>query len=133
MSHPRSLQSRVINRLSSHGSEGVRAGLAGVVDLDALEQERYAEVLESVDTRLTTAQFSLISMLVAGIYFGLLVGSWLLSFETWGLVIRWALPVLLVTIYAMSASYQTIQEVRQLSEARALLLSLTEDTSGDLQ
>lgn len=133
MSPPSSLQSRVIDRLSAHGSEGLRAGLAGVVDLEALEQERYAEVLESVDSRLTTAQFSLISMLVAGIYFGLLVGSWLISFETWGLIIRWALPVLLVTIYAMSASYQTIQEIRQLSEARSLLLSLTDDSSLDLQ
>lgn len=133
MPPPRSLQSRVIDRLSAHGSEGLRAGLAGVIDLEALEQERYTEVLESVNSRLTTAQISLISMLVAGIYFGLLVGSWLLSFETWGLIVRWALPVLLVTIYAMSASYQTVQEIRQLSEARSLLMSLTEESPSDSQ
>lgn len=123
-----SLQSRVLQRLSPHGSEGLRAGLAGVIDLEALEDHRYRDVLDSVDTRLTTAQISLISMLVAGIYFGLLIGSWLLSFETWGLVLRWATPVLLVTIYAIVASYRTIQEIRQLSEARALLTTLTDDS-----
>lgn len=129
MSSSSSLQSRVLDRLSPHGTEGLRASLAGVIDLDALEQEQYDKVLESVDTRLTTAQFSLISMLVAGIYFGTLVGSWLLSFETWGLIVRWALPVLLVTIYAVVASYQTINEIRDLSEARVLITTLTAKSS----
>jgi len=100
-----------------------------VIDLDALEQQRYGEVLESVDARLTTAQYSLVSMRIAGIYFGLLVGWWLLSLASWGLIARWLIPVLLVTVYAANASYQTIQEMRQLSEARALLTTLTEDPS----
>jgi uncharacterized membrane protein len=104
----------------------VRSEFAGVVDLDALEQERYDEVLESVDARLSTAQYSLISMLVAGIYFGLLMGSWLVSTASWPLIVRWALPVLLVTVYAVYSSYHTVREIRQLSEARSLLSALSQ-------
>lgn len=122
-----SVQSRIVDRLSAHGSEGLRAEIAGVIDLEALEEERYDDVLESVDARLTTAQYSLISMLIAGIYFGLLVGWWLLSMASWGLIARWVVPVVLVTIYAANASYQTIRELRRLSEARALLTTLTRD------
>jgi hypothetical protein len=127
MSTSPSAQSRIADRLSAHGSEGLRAELAGVVDLDALEQEQYATVLESVDARLTTVQYSLISMLIAGIYFGLLMGHWLFSLASWMLAVRWLVPVLLVTIYAAYASYQTIRELSQLSEARALLITLTQD------
>jgi hypothetical protein len=126
-----SLQSRIVDRLSAHGSEGLRADLAGVVDLEALEQQRYAAVLESVDARLTTARYSLISMLIAGIYFGILVGHWLFSLASWMLVARWLVPVLLVTIYAAYSSYHTIQELWQLSEARALLMTLTQDVPAD--
>ncbi len=125
------LQSRVVDRLSPHGSDGLRAGLSGVVDLDALEDERYGEVLESVDSRLSTAQYSLVSMLVAGIYFGLLVGGWLYTLATWTLVLRWLIPVLLVTTYAVYSSYQTIREIHELSEARALLRVLDREASPD--
>jgi hypothetical protein len=108
----------------------VRTELAGVVDLEALEQERYDDVLQSVDARLSTAQYSLISMLVAGIYFGLLVGTWLVSVASWTHVTRWVVPVLLVTIYAVYSSYQTIREIRELSEARSLLRILVEPSSS---
>ena len=120
------LRSRVTDRLAPHGSGGLRASLAGVVDLEALEDERYDEVLESVENRLSTAQYSIVSMLVAGIYFGLLVGSGLVSTASWGLTARWLVPVLLITTYAIYASYQTIQEIRELSEARSLLYTLEE-------
>lgn len=120
------LRSRVTDRLAPHGSGGLRASLAGVVDLEALEDERYDEVLESVENRLSTAQYSIVSMLVAGIYFGLLVGSWLMTTASWGLAARWIVPVLLITTYAIYASYQTIQEIRELSEARSLLYTLEE-------
>ncbi len=125
-----SLQSRLLDRLSAHGSEGLRTELAGVIDLEALKQERYAEVLKSVDSRLTTAQYSLISMLIAGIYFGLLVGHWLFSLHSVLGIARWLIPVLLITIYAANASYQTIQEMRTLSEARALLTTLEHEPSS---
>lgn len=119
-----SLRSRVLDRLTPHGSEGVRTELAGVVDLEALEEGRYEDVLESVDSRLSTAQYSLISMLVAGIYFGLLVGHWLFTLASWTLVLQWLIPVGLVTVYAVYSSYHTIAELRDLAEARALLHAL---------
>lgn len=124
------IESRVTDRLAPHGSGGVRASLAGVVDLEALDQGKYEEVIESVEARLSTAQYSIVSMLVAGIYFGLLVGWWLLDLTSWAFVARWATPVLLVSIYGVYASYQTLQEIRQLSEARSLLLTLTRTPTG---
>jgi len=125
---PDLLQRQVLDRLAPHGSEGVRSELAGVVDLEALDDQRYGDVLESVDSRLSTAQYSLISMLVAGIYFGLLVGHWLFSLAGWTAALWWLVPVLLVTTYAAYSSYHTIREIHALSEARALLLALDEDT-----
>jgi hypothetical protein len=127
---PNVLQARVLDRLAPHGSEGLRASLAGVVDLDALEEERYGEVLDSVDSRLSTAQYSLISMLVAGIYFGLLVGHWLFTLTAGPRAFWWAVPVLLVTTYAVYSSYHTIREIRELSEARSLLRVLSRDGSA---
>lgn len=128
---PDHLQSRVHDRLAAHGSEGLRASLAGVVDLEALQERRYETVLESVEARLSSAQYSLMSMLVAGIYFGLLVGYWLMSLSSWGLVLRWLVPVLLVTVYAGYSSYQTLREMHDLAEARALLRVLSRSRSPD--
>lgn len=128
---PDRLQSRVYDRLAAHGSEGLRASLVGVVDLEALQDRRYDAVLESVEARLSAAQYSLMSMLVAGIYFGLLVGHWLVSVSSWALVLRWVVPVLLVTIYAGYSAYHTLREIHDLSEARALLRVLSGDRSPD--
>jgi hypothetical protein len=127
---PDLLQRQVLDRLAPHGSDGVRAELAGVVDLEALENDQYGDVLESVDSRLSTAQYSLISMLVAGIYFGLLVGHWLFTLSGWTAALWWLVPVLLVTTYAAYSSYHTIREIHELSEARALLHVLDEDTDA---
>ena len=102
------IQSRLARHLDPHGSEGARTALSGVVDLEALDEERYETVLSAVDDRLSQARYSLISMLVAGIYFGLLVGFWLVDGSTWGAIALWAVPVLLVTLYGAYAAYQTV-------------------------
>ena len=115
------IQSRVSRQLDPHGSEGARTALSGVVDLEALDDRRYGEVLAAVDDRLSQARYSLLSMLAAGIYFGLLVGFWLVNGSTWGAIARWALPVLLVTTYGLYATHRAIRRIRHLSEARALL------------
>mgnify|MGYP006306877189 CR=1 FL=1 len=129
------IQSRVNRQLDPHGSEGARAALSGVVDLEALEDRRYDEVLAAVDERLSEARYSLLSMLTAGIYFGLLVGLWLVDSSTWGSIAMWAVPVLLVTTYGLYATHQTIRQIRHLSEARALVQLLldqrTERRSAD--
>ncbi|GEM_PF-2518717 len=128
--HPDTIQSRVVRHLDPHASDGARAALAGVVDLDALEEHRYEDVMATVDQRLSKARYSLLSMLVAGIYFGLLVGFWLVDGSTWGTIATWAVPVLLVSTYALYATYQTIRQIRHLSEARALLRLLTDRTAA---
>lgn len=125
------IQSRVARQLDPHGSEGVQAALSGVVDLEALEEERYGAVLSAIDDRLSQARYSLISMLVAGIYFGLLVGFWLVEGATWGAIALWAVPALLVTLYGAYAAHQTVLEIRHLSEARALLRLLMDRASAE--
>lgn len=130
-SQSEAIQARVVEQLTPHGSEGARAALSHVIDLQALEHERYYDVLETVDARLSRARYSLISMLVAGIYFGLLVGLWLVDFSSWLGIIQWTLPVLFVTIYGGYASYETIVQIRQLSEARALLQLLIDSSPED--
>jgi F0F1-type ATP synthase assembly protein I len=115
------IESRVARQLNPHGSEGARAALSGVVDLEALEERRYEEVLSAVDDRLSQARYSLLSMLVAGIYFGLLVGFWLVDGSTWSAIALWGVPVLLVTTYGAYAAHQTVLQIRHLSQARALL------------
>lgn len=124
--HTDAIQSRVTQQLDSHGSDGVRAALAGVIDLDALQEDRYEEVIGAVNERLTQARYSLLSMLVAGIYFGCLVGFWLVDGSTWGNLALWVLPLSLVTVYGLYATHQTVHQIRHLSEARALLQLLIE-------
>ncbi|PSQ88010.1 MAG: hypothetical protein BRD42_00245 [Bacteroidetes bacterium QS_3_64_15] len=115
------IESRLARQLAPHGSEGVRATLSGVVDLDSLEKRQYEDVLDTVDQRLSEARYSLLSMLVAGIYFGLLVGFWLVDGSTWETIALWGIPVLLVTAYGLYSTHQTVRQIRHLSEARALL------------
>ena len=125
------LQSQVARRLDPHSSDGMQAALAGVVDLHALEEHRYGDVLTAVDQRLTQARYSLLSMLAAGIYFGLLVGLWLVDGSTWGRVALWVTPVLLVTVYGLYTTHQTVRQIRHLSETRSLLQLLMEQSPAD--
>lgn len=123
-----SLHAQVEARLSPHGSSGLRTQLASVVDLEALREKRYEAVLATVNDRLSTAYYSLISMLVAGIYFGILVGAWLVDLSSWFAVVRWTIPTALVTLYAIYATHQTLREIYHLAEARALLERLVDRT-----
>lgn len=120
------LRAEVVERLDPHSSGGARTALAGVIDEEALQDQKYHQVLDTVDDRLSRARFSLISMLVSGIYFGLLVGAWLLDFSSWGRISLWGAPVGLVMTYGIYATHQTAMEIRRLSEARAFLVLLAE-------
>ncbi|PSQ73994.1 MAG: hypothetical protein BRD34_01200 [Bacteroidetes bacterium QH_6_64_77] len=97
------IESRLARRLDPHGSEGVRAALSGVVDLESLEKRQYED-------------------------FGLLVGFWLVNGSTWGTIALWGIPVLLVTAYGLYSTHQTVRQIRHLSEARALLRLLMDGT-----
>ncbi|PSQ80373.1 MAG: hypothetical protein BRD41_05300 [Bacteroidetes bacterium QS_1_63_11] len=99
------------------------------MDLEALEKREYGTVLATVEQRLSRAWYSLLSMILAGIYFGLLVGFWLIDGSTWEAIALWAVPVLLVSTYGAYAAHQTILQIRHLAEARALLRLLTQRSS----
>lgn len=118
---PDALHDRVRNHLAPHGRTGLRARLSGVIDLEALENQQYEDVLEAVDHRLSTVRYSMISMLVAGIYFGLVIGTWLVGFSSWAALVQWAVPTAMVTVYAVYSTHQSLGELYHLSAARALL------------
>ena len=120
------LQDQVAHHLTPHGSDGVRTPLSGVVDLHALKERQYGTVLTTVEERLVQARYSLLSMLVAGIYFGGLVGHWLVDLSTWTAIAWWVGPLVLVSAYALYSAHQTLRLIRHLSEARALLEVLHE-------
>lgn len=126
-----SIRAQVAKRLDAHTASGAQASLTGIVDEDALKDERYREVLEAVEDRLSQARFTLISMLVSGIYFGLLVGLWLVDLSTWRSIAQWGVPVVLVMTYGIYSTHHTASQIRRLSEARMLLLLLAEDSSGE--
>ncbi len=128
---PDALESQVAQRLDPHGSDAVQSALSGVVDLEALEERRYGEVLGAIDQRLTQSRYSLLSMVVAGIYFGLLVGLWLVDGSTWSRIALWLAPTLLVAVYGLYATHQTVRQIRHLSETRALLQILMNGPSAD--
>jgi len=128
---PDALESQVAQRLDPHGSDGVQAALSGVVDLEALEERRYGKVVGAIDQRLSQARYTLLSMVLAGIYFGLLVGLWLVDGSTWGRMALWLAPTCLVAVYGLYATHQTVRQIRHLSEARVLLRILMDDSPVD--
>lgn len=125
------IQSKIADRLVRHGSTGTRTSLSGIVDMETLEKQQYAKVLEAVDDRLTKVRYTLFSMVLAGIYFGLLVGLWLVDFSSWESLLKWTIPVVLVTIYGTYSTHQTATQIRHLSETRALLALLVEESSRE--
>lgn len=99
--------------------------------MDAVEEQQYEPALKAIDDRLSQKRLSLVSMVVSGIYFGLLVGFWLVDFSSWPSILVWILPVGLVTIYAGYSSHLTVRQIHQLSEAHILLQLLVEEQSVD--
>jgi len=125
------LHERIHEHLSTHGSDSLRAQLASVVDLKAIDAKQYQEVLDTVNSRLKSIRYSLISMLVAGIYFGLLVGTWLVDTSSLESILLWGVPALLVTIYGIYSTSHMLRESYHLSEARSLLYILTDRSLPD--
>lgn len=126
---PGSIRAEVVDRLDPHSGAGGHAAFAGIVDEEAFQNEKYGEVLHAVEDRLSQIRFSLVSMMVSGIYFGLLVGLWLLELPPWDRILQWGVPVVLVTTYGIYSTHQSAKQLRHLSEARALLLLLVERRS----
>ena len=65
-------------------------------------------------------------MLLAGIYFGLLIGHNLFALGSTEEILWWALPVLLVSIYAIVTATHLCQRIETLGEAKALVRALAD-------
>jgi hypothetical protein len=107
--------------LDREDNAGLRPSHIGYLVPEAFQDARYADLLPALDARLSRIRYSLISMLLAGIYFGLLVGHWLFSTATWQGIAGWAVPVGLVGVYAVVTARNMLRRMRHLHETRAVL------------
>lgn len=120
----RSLSEYARSLLDREDNAGLRPSHAGYLDPNAFQDARYTDLLPALDARLSRLRYSLISMLLAGIYFGLLVGHWLLVTSTWQGIALWVLPVGLVCLYAVVTARSMFRRMRHLHETRAVLRAL---------
>jgi len=88
--------------------------------MEAVADRQYHTLVSTLDARLTQAWWSVLSMLLAGIYFGGIVGHWLFELSSPSAIATWTIPAGLVSTYALYAGHQTLALMCELSEARAL-------------
>jgi len=98
----------------------------GYLDPGAFDEERFNALLPALDARASRIYYSLISMLLAGIYFGLLVGHWLFTTSTWAGIAGWVLPVGLVGLYAIVTAHNMLRRLKRLHETRSVLHALVQ-------
>jgi hypothetical protein len=119
-----SVRSRATTLLRQYDNDDFKEQHLGYIDHDAIEDGNFDGVARALDARIERDRYSLISMLLAGIYFGLLVGHNMFSTATTTQVLWWAVPVLLVSIYAVVTANNLFRRLQELSRARALVESL---------
>ncbi len=124
MSDPNSLRSQVTARLREHDNDDYKAQHVGYLDPKSIENGEFDRVTRALDSRMERDRYSLISMLLAGIYFGLLIGHNLFSTGSVEEILWWALPVLLVSIYAIVTASSICRRLAELAEAKALVRAL---------
>ena len=111
--------------LDREDNAGLKPSHVGYLDPYAFDEDRFDTLLPALDARVSRIHYSLISMLLAGIYFGLLVGHWLFHTSTWMGIAGWALPVGLVGLYAIVTARNMLRRLNRLHETRAVLHALT--------
>lgn len=124
------LTARALDLLDHDDEEGFRTSHLEQFDFSAFEEGRYGELVQDLEDRLSRERYSVISMLLAGIYFGLLMGHWLLDTSSWLLIARWAIPVGLVAVYAIVTARNILNRIERLSQAQALVHALADDASA---
>lgn len=124
------LTARALDLLDHNDEEGFRTSHLEQFDFSAFEEGRYGELVQDLEDRLSRERYSVISMLLAGIYFGLLMGHWLLDTSSWLLIARWAIPVGLVAVYAVVTARNILNRIERLSQAQALVHALDDHDSA---
>ena len=115
------LAAQVRARIDATDNDGYKTTHAGYLDFDAFDNGRPEALLPALDARVADTRLSLLSMMLSGIYFGLLVGYWLMNMSSWGAIAGWAVPVGLVGLYAVITSRNLFRRLQRLHEAHALV------------
>jgi hypothetical protein len=125
------IQDRALDLLDRNDEDGFRSAHLEHFDFDAFDEGRYADVVVALDGRITQVRYSIISMMLAAIYFGLIVGTYLVgSTSGWGML-RWLGPVLLVSIYAVVTGQSMLDRIERLTTARGLVAALAAKRDPD--
>lgn len=119
-----SLEAHVLDHIDPSDNDGYRPQHLGYLDFAAFEDGNYGALLPALDARIANVRYSLVSMLLAGIYFGLVMGHWLFATEPWTAVAGWAVPVVVVSLYAIVTARNQFQRLQRLHEARAVVEAL---------
>jgi hypothetical protein len=125
-----SLEAHALKRIGPSDNDGYRPNHLGYLDFEAFEDGEYTALLPALDARITNVHYSLVSMLLAAIYFGLVVGHWLFATAPWTAVAGWAVPVGIVSLYAIITARNQFRRLQRLHEARAVVESLAATASS---
>ncbi len=128
-----SLETLTLDRIDPSDNDGYKPQHLGHLDFEAFESGQYGALLPALDARITNIHYSLVSMLLAGIYFGLVMGHWLFAAQPWSAVVTWAVPVVIVSGYALITVRNQFRRLRRLHEARALVEALVARSSASAE
>jgi hypothetical protein len=121
---PSPIQERALDLLDRDDEDGFRSAHLEHFDFEAFDEGRYADVVVALDGRITQVRYSIISMMLAAIYFGLIVGMYLVGPTSgWGML-RWLGPVVLVSLYAIVTGQNMLDRIERLTTARGLVAAL---------
>lgn len=119
------VRSRAEDLLRRYDNEDFKADHLGYLDHDAIGDGEFDTVASALEARMERDRYSLISMLLAGIYFGLLMGANLFATGSTAAILWWLVPVLLVSVYAIVTATSLLHRLQELSRAKALVEALT--------
>lgn len=111
--------------LQRYDNEDFKSDHLGYLDHDAISDGRLGPAASALDARMERDRYSLISMLLAGIYFGLLIGANLFATHSTAAILWWVLPVLLVSAYAIVTATNILHRLQELARTKAVVEALT--------
>lgn len=119
--HDDPVRQRAQSLLQHYDNDDFNADHLGYLDREAIDDGEFRSVPAALDARMERDRYSLLSMLLAGIYFGLLVGHYLFSTGSTEAILWWLVPVLLVSAYAVVTATNLLRRLQELSRIKALV------------
>jgi hypothetical protein len=122
------VRSRAATLLKRHDNDDYKAQHVGYLDHEAIAEGEFDAVPPALDARIERDRYSLIAMMLTGIYFGLVLGHFLFSLTTIREILWWLVPVVLVSVYAIVTANSFLDRICELSKAKALVQVINEQS-----